>query len=526
MPVLRSTLPKMENAAAATALVLELAADAPEKLGFLSQFVASANSDLRIDPEPVYRNILQLARDQVQRSEGMSREYEQSRLEGYQLQWLQYLLKAKQYDRLRDELAALPQSMWETQQAALIPIQLELAAQTAALDGVLEGYRTDPEHAPSSDVLRRTATELQQAGDKQSARKILEFVFAHEIENRNLTAANMLGLADIRIQSGDLEGGVSLLRRMTLVVGSPFETQDPAAALLVRTSHPAEAVSFLEELVKAVPWNPDYRVRLAQARIAANQSADAGRKELASVAAGGEVPYDTRLAAAKSLAGSEELNLMAGGQAVSASDASQPFFLAARLKAADSMLAGGRIGLLRAAQEDDPKGDAVRVPLMKAAIATGDYHLAIAALKPYLQSGVIETALDRRRNLDEEDDLLEQESASDASVHWLMKLPAKERAEISRDLGVAFEKTNSLDQALAYLRRAYRMETDPAAKTQINKEVQQIRAMQRRRATNLSRQPLIHTELEQNHVVRPRAPEPAAASPPKPRATAGKGASQ
>jgi len=37
----------------------------------------------------------------------------------------------------------------------------------------------------------------------------------------------MLGLADIRIQAGDLEGGVNLLRRMTLVVGNPFETQDP-----------------------------------------------------------------------------------------------------------------------------------------------------------------------------------------------------------------------------------------------------------------------------------------------------------
>ncbi len=382
--------------------------------------------------------------------------------------------------------------------------------------------------------MRKTATELQQAGDKQSARKILEVVFAREIENRSLTAANMLGLADIRIQSGDLEGGLSLLRRMTLVVGNPFETQDPAAALLVRTGHPSEAVSFLEELVKAVPWNPDYRVRLAQARIAANQNADAARKELASVAAGGEVSYDTRLIAAKSLTGSgtsgdlgsKELNLIAGGQTVSAVDASQPFFFAARLKAAESLAASGRIGLLRAALENNPKGDAARVPLMKAAIETGDYHLVIAAMKPYLQSGAIEAALDRRRNLEEEDDLLEQESAGDVTAPGLMKLPAKERAEISRDLGLAFEKTNSLDQALAYLRRAYRMETDPATKTQINKEVQQIRAVQRRRATNLARQPLIHTELEQNHVVRPRVPEPAASSPPKPRAAAGKGASQ
>jgi tetratricopeptide (TPR) repeat protein len=463
------------------------------------------------------------------------REYQQSRLEGYQVQWLQCLLRAKQYDRLRDELGALPKSMWETQQASLVPIQLRLEAQSGALDRILDSYRTDPEHAPASEVLRKATTELQQAGDKQSARKILEFVFAREIENHNLTAANMLGLADIRIQSGDLEGGVSLLRRMTLVVGNPFETQDPAAALLIRAGHPAEAVTFLEELVKAMPWNPDYRVRLAQARVAANQNAEDGKRELASVAASGDVPYDTRLAAAKALArsgagndlGSKELNLIAGTQAVSAADANQPFFFTARLKAAESLPAGGRIALLRGALEDNPKGDEARVPLMKAAIETGDFHLAIAAMKPYLQSGAFEAALGRRRNLDEEEDnQLEQESTTDVTPPGLMKLPAKERAEISRDLGLAFDRTNSLDQALVYLRRAYRIEADPATKTQINKEVQQIRAVQRRRATNQARRPVIQSQLEQSHVVRPRVPEPATPGPPKPRAPAGKGASQ
>ncbi len=534
IPILRSTLPKLESSTAATTLVLELASDAPEKLSFLSQLVAPANADLRVDPEPVYRDILQLARDQVQKAEGVSREYQQSRLERYQVQWLQYLLKAKKYDQLGDELGALPKSIWETQQASLIPIQIRLEAQSGGLDRILDGYRADPEHAPASEVLRKAATELQQAGDKQSARKILEFVFAREIENHNLTAANMLGLADIRIQSGDLEGGVSLLRRMTLVVGNPFETQDPAAALLIRTGHPAEAVSFLEELVKAVPWNPDYRVRLAQARVSANQNADSGRKELASVAAAGEVPYETRLTAAKALArtgtggdlGSKELNLIAGTQVITPVDANQRFFLAARLKAAKSLPAGGRIALLRAALEDNPWGDEARVPLMKAAIETGDFHLAIAAMKPYLQSGAMETLLERRRDLDEDDDLLEQESGTDVTAPGLMRLPAKERAEISRDLGLAFERTNSLDQALIYLRRAYRIETDPATKTQINKEVQQIRAVQRRRATNEARRPVIQSQLEQSHVVRPRVPEPATPSPPRPRASTGKGGSQ
>src|SRR5260370_38967550 len=91
----------------------------------------------------------------------------------------------------------------------------------------------------------------------------------------------MLGLADIRIQASDLAGGVALLRRMTLVVGNPFETQDAAASLLVRTGHSAEAIAFLEELVKAIPWNPDFRVRLAQARLASHQGRDPAKHLLA-----------------------------------------------------------------------------------------------------------------------------------------------------------------------------------------------------------------------------------------------------
>jgi len=533
-PLLRSTLPRLESPSAATALLLELSADAPEKLSFLRQF-ASGNADLKLDPEPIYHRVLELAQDKAQKSEGVAREYAQQDFESLQVQWFQYLFKTKQYDRVRDELAALPKSMWERQQSALVPIQLKVAAQNNSLDAIVEGYRSDPEHAPASETLRSTATELVQTGDKQSARKILEFVFAREIENRNLTAPNMLGLADIRIQAGDLEGGVSLLRRMTLVVGNPFEMQDPAAALLVRTGHPAEAISFLQDLVKAIPWNPDYRIRLAQAQIAANQNADAARRELTAVATSAPVPYESRMSAAKSLIGSgqnadlgsKELSLIAGGQAITALDANQPFFFQARLKAAESLAPAARIALLRAALEDNPYVDIARVPLLKAAIAAGDYHLAIAAMKPNLQNSAVETALNAASDTDDQDDLATQESQADDTVRSVARLTVKERTEITRDLGLAFEKINSLNQALPYLQRAYRLETDAAIKTQINKEVQQIRATQRRRAANLARQPVIHSDLEQDHVVRPRLMDAAASSPPRPRVpVTTKGASQ
>jgi tetratricopeptide (TPR) repeat protein len=520
-PLLRSVLPRLESSGAASSLVLELSADAPEKLSFLRPF-ASDNPALKLDREPIYTRLLELAQAKADKAEGVEREYAQQQVEQLQVEWLQFLLDTKQYDRVRSGLTALPTSMWE-RQAQLFQIQLKTAAQTGGLDAIIDGYRADPDHAPSADVLRKAAADLQQVGDKQSARKVLEFVFTREIDNRNLTAPNMLGLADIRLQAGDLEGALALLRRMTLVVGNPFEGQDPAAALLMRTGHPTEAATFLEELVRAVPWNADYRVRLAQARIAAKQNPDAAGKELVAVASAASVTYETRLSAAKALTGavpqlgSKELNLMVEGQAAAANDANQPFFFAARLKAAEGQPSSARIGLLRAALEDKPGGEAARVPLLKAAIEASDYYLAIAAMKPYLGSVDLESGRDTGPNPDDE---AEQEpGAQDAraedTVRAFAKLPAKERAEISRDLGVAFERTNALAQALPYLQKAYRLETDPAVKTQINKEVQQVRLVQRRRELNRARQPEVHSELEQEHVVRPRLPEPALSAPPR-----------
>jgi len=309
---------------------------------------------------------------------------------------------------------------------------------------------------------------------------------------------------------------------MTLVAGNPFEGQDPAAALLMRTGHPAEAATFLEDVVRAVPWNADYRVRLAQAHIAAKQNPDAAGKELVAVASAPSVTYETRLNAAKALTGaapqlgSKELNLMVEGQTATANDANQPFFFAARLKAAEGLPASARIGLLRAALEDKPSGEAARVPLLKAAIEAGDYHLAIAAMKPYLGSD-LEAARDTGTGTDDEQ---EQEPGAqdwrvEDTVRAFAKLSAKERAEISRDLGIAFEKANALAQALPYLQKAYRLETDPAVKSQINKEVQQIRLVQRRRELNRARRPEVHSDLEQEHIVRPRLPEPALSPPPR-----------
>ena len=208
---------------------------------------------------------------------------------------------------------------------------------------------------------------------------------------------------------------------------------------------------------------------------------------------------------------------MVEGQPAAENDANQPFFFTARLKAAEGQPAAARIGLLRAALEDKPSGEVARVPLLKAAVEAGDYYLALAAMKPYLGGMDLEATRDSGLNPDDEaeQDPGTQDWRVEDTVRAFAKLSAKERAEISRDLGTAFERTNALAQALPYLQKAYRLEPDPTVKSQINKEVQLIRLVQRRRELNRARQPEVHSELEQEHVVRPRLPEPALSSPPR-----------
>ena len=121
-------------------------------------------------------------------------------------------------------------------------------------------------------------------------------------------AANFLGLAEIRLTVGDTAGALDLLRRLVVVVGNPFENLDPAAALLEKTGHNAEAVEFLDQLVKSAPWDASYRLRLAQAKLAGKdaegtQAVALGQESLAAIASASGNSYDLRLKAAVALAG-------------------------------------------------------------------------------------------------------------------------------------------------------------------------------------------------------------------------------
>src|SRR5262249_58964245 len=159
--------------------------------------------------------------------------------------------------------------------------------------------------------------------------------------------------------------------------------KDGGAALLVRTGHAGEAIPLLQELVTAMPWNSEYRLRLAQAQTTAGRDVQSARKNLAAIAGDTRIAYATRVVAAKGFAGSgkvdlggRELNLLAAGGAPAASEADQPFFFAARLKAAEHLNGPARIALLRHALDEYPSAAIVRLPLLRAYMNAGEYHPA------------------------------------------------------------------------------------------------------------------------------------------------------
>lgn len=66
------------------------------------------------------------------------------------------------------------------------------------------------------------------------------------------------------------------------------------------------------------------------------------------------------------------------------------------------------------------------------------------------------------------------------------------------------DRLNRLNQALPYLQLAQKLEKAPARKKEIAVEIASVKTRLRRQRLNARRQPILHAELEQDRVVRPR----------------------
>lgn len=505
--------------AAATSWILDLTSVADDPTAVLADVVEASWIPLS-QRAPIYQRILQGKQDAVSKAEGLQKERAQQTLRSWQVRWLKYLVTTKQHVLASDAITSLPKETLAAEGAAIVPLELQVAANVGTLDSTIDVYRTDPQTAPSSEVLRSAARQLFDAGDKVSAQKVLEFVFARELEDHQLVAGNFLGLAEIRIAAGDTPGAVEVLRRLVVVVGNPFENLDPAAALLEKTGQNGEAVEFLEQLVKSAPWDAMYRLRLARAKVAAGQDVDSAQKALASIASGTEVPYNLRTQSALALSGirrsvesgSAELNLLAAGEGgAGAAVADQPFFYEARLRAAQAAAdAHVKAQLLGNALADTPARDDARIPLFQAAARLRSDEFARGVIEPLLRRQFFSPVPAAVRG--EEEILSSSDEASNDGGNEIpldqaqgtFKMPTAQQAQVVRTLGELMVRLNRLDEALRYLQIARKLETALDRRKEISSTITEVSARLRRQQLNAARQPILHEALEQDRLVRPR----------------------
>lgn len=513
MPLLQAAFEALEDPAAGVGWLVELSSSCAAQQELLSS-LASAEWIPLANREPIYQRLLSLREAAVASTHGPEQDTATTALRATQVQWLAYLIDTGQLQRAQAALDALPVQAEHFSPDELAPTRLRLAAARNTLDGLLASYRANPDTAPSFELLRRVSTELDRAGLKSSADKILAFAYSREIEERHLTAANFLGLAEIRLKTGDVKNALALLNRLSLVVGPPNTNLDAAATLLEKMNHPAEAAVFLAHLVEVDPWDARARLRLAQAQLADGENLIAARESLQALAAESTAPYETRSGAAVALAGSHnsaslgsaELNLLASVASIAAAQANQPFFLAARLKAAsESFAPAEKLALLQSALADWPDNRSARIQLFHAAFASGQDRLALSAISPLLVpaagnfAGAAAPFPAYRARFRA---MAATQQPNDAAFFPAESLP--DRLRLASELTALMLRLDRLDDALRYERIAQSLEIAPAKRSKDANEISRIQAQIEQRTANASRRPRIHRQLDQARVVRPR----------------------
>ena len=398
-------------------------------------------------------------------------------------------------------LGELPQRVIEAHTTELGTIQIRIAARRGTLPDLLTRFERDPEHSATVEILKAAAAELRDAKDDPNANRVLEFLYTRELANRNFTSPNFLGLAEVRLAANDLPAALELLRRMNLMTGAPFELLNDSGSLLWRTGHPREASLYYDQLVKVQPWDPSNRLTAALVRLETGDRTAVNT--LAGVAKDPGAKYATRVEAAQAIrkaggmdalnSGTPELDLIAGTATISEAQASQPFYIPARLlAAAQTSDAASRFRLLSAAVSIAPAASGrPRLQLFRAAAESKRWFLANSLIDEDMTPEVLPSLVQVKIQIGD----------PNAALQYQIQLAARLTGEPKASL----ERTIAAAQADA-----------------------------ERRAQNEARRPIIGDSVVPDRVVRPRlAAEPIAmnlkglrASSRISRATATQGAAQ
>jgi hypothetical protein len=316
------------------------------------------------------------------------------------------------------------------------------------------------------------------------------------------------------------------------VAGQPFENLAAAGDLLVKMGHPIEATEFYTMRVKAVPWDADAPLKLAQAEAAANTQRNDAIQLLTSVASSPNANYARRASAAESLAalkapaprlGSAELEWLVRGGPVAGAES--PGFFYARLRAArEATDAATKIRLLLEAialrLEDfsqrfvglpptatNPEGVSPRVLLAQAAATANRNELAVSAITPLLhQSSTLSLPPESPESEAASEGTEQSEYPSDMWKSFLagQDLSASQKALIAAQLASAFQKLDRLGDAARLWKVASMLATDDSLRSQASHELEHVQALLKLEQADRERRPVITNHLEQKGLVRPR----------------------
>jgi hypothetical protein len=154
------------------------------------------------------------------------------------------------------------------------------------------------------------------------------------------------------------------------------------------------------------------------------------------------------------------------------------------------------------------RGDA-RIPLFKAAESIHSDELALLAIDPFLRDLLLHRASPDESNDEEivssgDTDSDNGDEEAPAQTYAATKLSPAEQAQISLALANSLVRLHRWSEALPYLQLAQKLEKAPARRKEIAGKLAEVRTVLRRERMNLARQPILHQELEQDRVVRPR----------------------
>jgi len=528
-------------------------------------------SDLSREPwltdearEPILLRQIELVREHHDGNQGPQG------VPGYQYQLVDLYFSQNSLAKAQTVLDSIPNK--ETNASGDID-SIILATRTSHLQTLLDKWRANPELVPEqfkldSALYRLMRPTLNYTPNLAAIRTLREFVFEHKRQNDTLVPTDFLALAQLRLDTGDLPGALDLLRQLTLqrvssyengdlkfpTAGEPeFQPDEPAtikfnpsgdarnpyintdyaASLLEKNHHPAEAIPFLESLVKSVPWDASYRLRLARAELGSN-ALDPARANLLAVARDAAAPYDLRVEAARALGpitsqptelGSGELSFLANPSTIAA--ARQPYYAEARIAAAAAASTpySDREALLREAIAIDPGGadtDRARLNLLLMQPASDDASAMLAIFRSVENTPANYGASRGYRSADGSDatDTGTNEAGTEARgaandspdeiIVPAVSLPSAAdnldlatRIHLAARIASLNETDGNLESALSYAELAVRLAKD-SPQPQLTRHRDDLKTAALLSRRNGLRRPSLHAALAQSNQVRPR----------------------